>query len=79
MTRKEEIQCCIICKHYILNNDLTPRCACVSKIDVVTGKRIYESCDSARILINGYKDNLDCEFFKKRITFFDRIKLIFTK
>ncbi len=79
MAEKEKIQCCIVCKHYILNNDLIPRCACVFKTDVITGQRVYEDCDNARALINRNKDNLDCEFFKKKVTFFDRIKSIFTK
>lgn len=77
MAEKEEIQCCTDCKNCI-NTDLAYCCACVFKIDVVTGKRIYEPCESARNCINrnGYGDK--CEFFKKRVTFFERLKSLFT-
>ena len=71
------IQCCIGCKNCI-NTDLAYCCACVFKIDVVTGKRVYCPCESARHFINRDEYGDKCEFFKKRVTFFDRLKSLFT-
>ena len=74
--KNNAIQCCVDCKNCIEAINLTLRCTCVFKIDVVTGNRDYLPCERARFLING-DGNLGCDFFKRRTTFFERIKSLF--
>lgn len=76
---KESKQTCINCKHSFLNHNLKLYCKCVFKNDFTTLKRLYEPCESARYCINCYKYSDKCQFFKKKIIIFEKIKSLFVK
>ena len=58
---------CADCENCI-SGEWTLYCACV-KDYVGIRERVYAPCEIARVLING-DGNLDCEFFKRRTSFF---------